>query len=215
MARETGAETARGAPGRGLRSRDLGRRGLVLGALAAAPLAACAGTEPGLYRDVQAGLGSFTPWRGAAVRLAALPRAAGPLPAGECVPFARALSGVTLVGDAHTWWAQAEGRFARAPRPVPGAVMAFRAQAEMDLGHVAVVTALVDARTVLVAHSNWDGGLGKGRISLDQPVRCVSPRGDWRLVRVWHEASARLGPTAWALDGFILPAPAGARLAAL
>lgn len=193
----------------------VGRRAALLGALAAAPLAACGAHEPGLYREVQAGLASFTPWPGAAVRLAALP--ADALPAGECVPFARALSGVALVGDAHTWWPQAEGRFARARRPVPGAVMAFPAQPEMPLGHVAVVTAILDARTVLVAHSNWDGGLGKGRISIDQAVRDVSAGNDWRRVRVWHEASGQLGPNAWALDGFILPQPhsVGIRLAAL
>jgi hypothetical protein len=172
-------------------------------------LAACAAAEGTEYLDVQPGLAAMTPWRQQAVRLAALPahrqQALG-LPAGECVPFARALSGVALVGDARTWWAQAEARFARAARPAPGAVMTFRPDPEaMPLGHVAVVTAVLDARTVLVAHSNWDGGLGKGRISLDQPVRDVSPRNDWSMVRVWHEGTRALGPNAWALEGFILP----------
>jgi hypothetical protein len=169
-------------------------------------LAGCAAGGGSDYVEVQAGLAPFSPWRREAVRLDALP--AHRLPAGECVPFARALSGIALEGDARTWWAQAGSRFARASRPAPGAVMAFRPHAEMPLGHVAVVTALLDARTVLVAHSNWDGGLGKGRISLDQPVRDVSPRNDWSAVRVWHEGTRTLGPNAWALEGFILPAPA-------
>jgi hypothetical protein len=165
--------------------------------------AACAAPNQGSdYTDVQTGLAAFTPWRAAATRAATLP-AIRHDPSAECVPFARAISGVDIVGDAHTWWHQAEGRFARGGRPVPGAVMAFRAQPDMKLGHVAVVTAVLDARTVLVAHRNWDGGLGKGRISLDQPVRDVSARGDWSTVRVWHEGSRTLGPNAWPLAGFI------------
>ncbi len=177
-------------------------------------LAGCADSGGSDYAGVQTGLAPFTPWRAQAVRLAALPAAR--MPAGECVPFARALSGVALAGDARTWWAQAETRFVRTTRPAPGAVMVFRPHPEMPLGHVAVVTALLDARTVLVAHSNWDGGLGKGRISLDQPVADVSARGDWSGVRVWHEATRRLGPNTWALEGFILPRAAPAqRMAAL
>jgi hypothetical protein len=172
-------------------------------------LGACAAAGGSDYTDVQAGLAPFTPWRREAVRVAALP--AHRLPAGECVPFARALSGIALEGDARTWWAQAESRFPRTMRPAPGAVMAFRPHAEMPLGHVAVVTAILDARTVLVAHSNWDGGLGKGRISLDQPVRDVSSRNDWSQVRVWHEGTRTLGPNAWALEGFILRAPPAPR----
>lgn len=167
-------------------------------------LAACAAQGGSDYTQVQTGLGAYTPWRAQAVRVSALP--AFRLPAGECVPFARTLSGVTLVGDARTWWAQAESRFARGARPAPGAVMVFRTHPDMPLGHVAVVTAVLDSRTVLVAHSNWDGGLGKGRISLDQPVRDVSPRNDWTMVRVWHEATRALGPNAWALEGFIFRA---------
>lgn len=196
----------------GAARRALTRRALLCGLPA---LAACGSTGGSDYTQVQTGLAPFTPWRAQAVRVAAMP--AWRLPAGECVPFARVLSGVALAGDARTWWAQAESRFARGRRPAPGAVMVFRPHPDMPLGHVAVVTALLDARTVLVAHSNWDGGLGKGRISLDQPVRDVSPRGDWSSVRVWHEATRTLGPNAWALEGFIFraaPSP-GLRMAAL
>jgi hypothetical protein len=34
----------------------------------------------------------------------------------QCVPFARALTGVTIFGDAHTWWNQAEGKYQRGNR---------------------------------------------------------------------------------------------------
>ena len=38
-----------------------------------------------------------------------------------CVPYARQLTGIQIFGDAHTWWDQAEGRYARGfkPGPVP------------------------------------------------------------------------------------------------
>ncbi|MGC8159731.1 hypothetical protein ACP3WZ_24715, partial [Salmonella enterica] len=32
---------------------------------------------------------------------------------GECVPFARAASGIQIYGDAWTWWGQAAGRYRR------------------------------------------------------------------------------------------------------
>lgn len=177
--------------------------------------AACAAPNQGSdYAGVQAGLAAFTPWRTAATRAITLPVVRND-PSAECVPFARAISGVAIIGDAHTWWQQAEGKFARGQRPAPGAVMAFRAQPDMPLGHVAVVTAVLDARTVLVAHRNWDGGLGKGRISLDQKVADVSDRGDWSAVRVWHEGTRTLGPNVWRLAGFIYRAPPGQQVAGL
>ena len=30
----------------------------------------------------------------------------------QCVPYARQVSGIRIYGDAHTWWDQAEGRYA-------------------------------------------------------------------------------------------------------
>jgi hypothetical protein len=203
----------------------LGRAGVLWGALTL--LGACAAPEANPYTQVQAGLGAFTPAQARAVRLAAWPvprlrpdnarpnNARPGDPEAECVPFARKISGIDLVGDAHSWWALAEGRFDRGARPRPGAVMVFRAQPEMSLGHVAVVTAMLDARTVQVAHRNWDGGLGKGRISLDQKVVDVSPRNDWSSVRVWHEGTRAMGPNAWALAGFIHAAPPRRVLAGL
>ena len=41
----------------------------------------------------------------------------------ECVPFARALSGVSLRGDAADWWWRADGRYARGRVPQNGAVI--------------------------------------------------------------------------------------------
>src|SRR4051794_32221196 len=43
----------------------------------------------------------------------------------QCVPFARAVSGITLFGDAWRWWSEAAGRYGRGHRPQPGGVLSF------------------------------------------------------------------------------------------
>lgn len=177
--------------------------------LMTAPLmAGCAAPTTFDYRGVsaQAPLSdSFRAWRPDGPRTVVSRRAGAPDPTAECVPFARALSGIEIIGDAWTWWAQAEGRYRRGRTPEVGAVMVFRATEEMPLGHVAVVTAVLGPRAVLVSHRNWAGGLEKGRIDLDRPVEDVSPRNDWSGVRVWHEATQRLGPGVHLLAGFVHP----------
>ena len=62
------------------------------------------------------------------VGLAALPAQAASLLdyVGQCVPFARAASGIQIYGDAWTWWDQAEGRYQRGETPRVGAVVALR-----------------------------------------------------------------------------------------
>ena len=67
----------------------------------------------------------------------------------QCVPYARDVSGIELYGDAHTWWDQAQGRYATGNTPRPGAVMAFRPHRNMQLGHVAAVSRVLDSRRVL------------------------------------------------------------------
>ena len=44
---------------------------------------------------------------------------------GECVPFARAASGIRIYGDAWTWWDQADGKYRRGDSPRTGAVIVF------------------------------------------------------------------------------------------
>ena len=48
-----------------------------------------------------------------------------PASALQCVPFARAESGVEIRGNAKTWWSQAAGEYDRGQEPRKGAVMAF------------------------------------------------------------------------------------------
>jgi hypothetical protein len=169
-------------------------------------LPACAGAGGFDYRGVSAPApvaDSFRAWRPDVPRTALSRRLGAPDPSAECVPFARALSGIDITGDAWTWWDQAAGRLARGRTPEVGSVMVFRASEEMPLGHVAVVTAVLGPRSVLVSHRNWAGGLEKGRIDLDRPVEDASPRNDWSRVRVWHAATGQLGPGAHALAGFV------------
>ena len=59
---------------------------------------------------------------------------------GQCVPFARAASGIQIYGDAWTWWNQAAGRYARVHIPRVGSVMAFQPYGNMTLGHVDAVS---------------------------------------------------------------------------
>ena len=68
----------------------------------------------------------------------------------SCAPFARALSGIELYGEADSWWWEAAGRYDRAARPEVGAVLVLRRSARLASGHVAVVSRLLGPRRVLV-----------------------------------------------------------------
>lgn len=122
----------------------------------------------------------------------------------QCVPYARERSGVQIYGDAHTWWDQAAGRYARGNRPRVGAVMAFRPTGNMVLGHVAAISKIVDSRTVLLDHANWSPINGRrGQIERGARAIDVSPANDWSMVRVWYAPLGDLGTTAWPVHGFI------------
>jgi hypothetical protein len=124
----------------------------------------------------------------------------------QCVPYARALSGVTIFGDAHTWWGQAEGKYNRGNTPEVGAVLAFPPHGKMRLGHVAAVRRVVDDRTIIISHANWStiGGV-RGHIEEDVRAVDVSEANDWSRVRVWYTPNEALGSTEWPVHGFIYP----------
>ena len=140
---------------------------------------------------------------------------ASDLPYLQCVPYARQVSGVRIFGDAHTWWDQAAGKYARGTRPKAGAVMSFRPYGNMRLGHVAAVSRVIDSRTVLLRHANWSliGGR-RGQIEDDVRAIDVSPANDWSEVRVWFAPIEGLGTTHWPLNGFIYPERGADRLEA-
>ncbi len=124
----------------------------------------------------------------------------------QCVPYARALSGVTIFGDAHTWWDQAAGKYERGNEPKVGAVLAFQPHGNMRLGHVAAVRRVVDDRTIIISHANWStiGGV-RGHIEEDVRAVDVSKDNDWSRVRVWYTPNEALGSTEWPAHGFIYP----------
>lgn len=99
----------------------------------------------------------------------------------SCVPFARADSGIDIAGNAYQWWHNAAGVYARGQAPVPGSVLAFRANTRMRLGHVAVVSRVINRREIEVDQANWGPG---GRITRGVPVIDVSDNNDWTAVRV-------------------------------
>jgi surface antigen len=98
----------------------------------------------------------------------------------QCVPYARAVSHIHLFGDAFLWWAEAAGRYARGIAPVQGAVLAFRSIPHMPLGHIAVVTSVINNRTVQVTQANWV----RGTITNHVTVQDVSSNNDWSQVQV-------------------------------
>ncbi len=124
----------------------------------------------------------------------------------QCVPYARALSGVTIFGDAHTWWDQAAGKYERGDSPKVGAVLAFQPHSNMRLGHVAAVRRVLDDRTIIISHANWStiGGV-RGHIEEDVRAVDVSENNDWSQVRVWYTPNEAMGGTAWPAYGFIYP----------
>lgn len=125
----------------------------------------------------------------------------------SCVPFARATSGIMLKGNAANWWYAAAGVYARGHAPVPGSVLNFRATGRMRLGHVSVVTRVVNSREILVDHANWWGpGANKNGISRNVPVIDVSPANDWTEVRVGLGSPGSFG-SVYPTYGFIYDRP--------
>jgi hypothetical protein len=131
---------------------------------------------------------------------------------GQCVPFARAASGIQIYGDAWTWWDQAEGRYDRGHAPRPGAVIVFAKSGRLPLGHVAVVSRVVEKRVVMLTHANWSRVNGeRGHAEQDVTLFDVSPDNDWSQVKVWYRDSDGLGGSIYSVAGFIYgegrPAP--------
>lgn len=122
----------------------------------------------------------------------------------ECVPYARARSGVRLYGDAGTWWTKAAGRYSRSRGPVMGSVLVLTGYAGAGRGHLAVVADLVSAREIRLDHANW---LGDGAIYLDDPALDVSSQNDWSQVRIWNARTRGWGLKTYPVEGFIGPGP--------
>ncbi|MDO8378175.1 CHAP domain-containing protein [Phenylobacterium sp.] len=122
----------------------------------------------------------------------------------QCVPFARLVSGVQIFGDAWTWWKQAAGKYETGFSPKSGAVLCFKPNGKMQLGHVAVVSQVLTDRVIQITHANWSriGGT-RGQVEKDVTVIDVSPAGDWSQVKVWYDPVRDLGSTTYPTYGFI------------
>ena len=99
----------------------------------------------------------------------------------QCVPFARENTGIELAGNAANWWDNATGVYERGERPEVGSVLNFRATGRMRMGHVAVVSNVINSRNVQIDHANWSG---RGVVTRNVTVVDVSPGNDWTAVRV-------------------------------
>ena len=122
----------------------------------------------------------------------------------QCAAFARVFSGIQIFGDAWTWWQKATGHYLKGDTPKSGAVLVFRPQGAMKLGHVAVVSQVLTDRIIQVTHANWsliDGE--RGKIEQNVTVVDVSPGGDWTQVKVWYDPLRDLGTTTYSTYGFV------------
>ena len=116
----------------------------------------------------------------------------------QCAPYAREISGIQIRGNANTWWSQAVGRYERGDAPKVGAVLAFEPTSRMRVGHVAMVSDVVNDREVLLTHANWSrrGGVETNARAID-----VSAAGDWSEVRVQYGRA--MGTSTYPTKGFI------------
>jgi len=127
----------------------------------------------------------------------------------QCVAFARQDSGIALSGNARDWWENAAGVYARGAKPETGSVLSFRANGRMRLGHVAVVSDIVDSRTIVIDQSHW----GSRGITRDMTVVDVSEKNDWTAVRVQLGHGSSFG-SIYPTHGFIYPRPDAGTLVA-
>jgi surface antigen len=89
-----------------------------------------------------------------------------------------------VAGNAWQWWNNAAGEYARGDRPESGSVLNFRANGRMPLGHVAVVTQVINQREIVVDQANWGGYGMRGGVSHDVAIVDVSEANNWSAVRV-------------------------------
>jgi surface antigen len=140
--------------------------------------------------------------------LSSLPATARVANGGNCVAFARDLTGVRLDGNAAAWWPHAEGRYERGHQPSVGAILVFKPYARMHVGHVAVVSRVIGPREVLVDQANWV----RGRVTKAMSVVDASPLNDWTSVKVLEPHSGTHGrenPTFGFIYPGVLPASFG------
>ncbi len=124
----------------------------------------------------------------------------------SCVPYARMATGMTVSGNAWQWWDNAAGTYARGKMPESGSILSFRSNHSMRMGHVAVVSRVVNARQVLIDHANWPTSGGRGGVARGVTVVDVSESNDWSAVRVQLGRGEDFG-SVYPTHGFIYDRP--------
>jgi len=125
----------------------------------------------------------------------------------SCVPYARRVSGINLRGDAWTWWEGAAGKYQRGNVPEPGAMLVLAKTNRLRSGHLAVVTDVVNPRTINVTHANWGDDMVSRRIVYESMrAQDVSPQNNWASVRFWNREHDVFG-SAYLAHGFIYNRP--------
>lgn len=123
----------------------------------------------------------------------------------SCVPYARDVSGIQIRGNAHTWWAQAGGRYQRGNKPKEGAVYVLSKSHRLQYGHVSVVKSVINSRLIEVAHSNWGHNKATRSMIYERMlVEDVSPANDWSSARFWNYHTDAFG-SPYPASGFIYP----------
>jgi surface antigen len=124
----------------------------------------------------------------------------------NCVQFVQRETSLGLHGDAYKWWDAANGQLSRGNQPRSGAVMVFSKTGILPHGHVAVVRAMHDKRTIIVDHANWSPINGhRGQVEKAVKIIDVSKNNDWTRVRVWYHPTADIGQTVYPVKGFVYP----------
>jgi len=124
----------------------------------------------------------------------------------NCVQFVQSQTKLGLHGDAWKWWNASVGQFDRGNRPQPGSVLVFSKTRILPHGHVALVKAVQNSRSILIDHANWSPIHGRrGQVERSVQVIDVSAKNDWSRVRVWYAPTAEVGQTNYAVTGFIYP----------
>jgi hypothetical protein len=145
-------------------------------------------------------------WSADAFAAPARHRAPAPKQQGiNCVQFVKQVTDFGLSGNGWQWWDRAEGVYERGMRPELGSVMVFKRSGRMVNGHIAIVSQLVDERTIRIDHANWaPRGPRKGKIDQAVQVQDISEANDWSLVRMWYEPADAFGRP-YPVYGFVHP----------
>jgi hypothetical protein len=108
----------------------------------------------------------------------------------QCVPYARAFTGIFIRGDAWTWWLSVGSYYSRGNVPEPFSLLVLAKTERLKAGHLSVVVGVDGPREIRVSHANW---LNDERILENMPVIDVSEKNDWSQVRFWNPQTNEFG----------------------